>query len=102
MTGSVCQGLITVNFTANDRDGLSASGAVLSYTYYRVNGKKRTLTVRPYTADQDTKGTWSFYFQIPVTSDWGSNGSMTAFMKTTDKYGGTGTVPVGYAFQQGC
>ena len=56
----------------------------------------------PQSADQDTKGTWSLIFDIPVTNDWGSNGSMTAFMKTTDKYGGTGKEPVPYSFAQGC
>ena len=56
----------------------------------------------PTASDQDTKGTWLFIFRIPVTNDLGSTGSMTAFMKTTDKYGGTGKLSVPYTFAQGC
>ena len=89
---------------ASDRDGLSLSGAAATYTYVRTNGHRRTLTVKanPTTSSQDSKGTWFFRFDIPVTNDWGFTGSMTAFMKTTDKYGGTGKVSVPYSFGQGC
>ena len=102
-TGAACPvSTISLYFFASDRDGLASSNAVVSYTYVRTNGNKRTLTVKPYSADQDTKGTWFLIYNIPVTSDWGSSGSMTAVLKTTDKYGGTGREPVPYDFQQGC
>ncbi len=102
-TGAACPvSTISLYFQASDRDGLSASGATVSYTYLRKNGHKTTLKVKPFSAVQDTKGTWTFIFHIPVTNNWASTGSMTAFMKTTDKYGGTGKVSVPYDFPQGC
>jgi hypothetical protein len=102
-TGAACPvSTIRLYFMANDRDGLASKDAVVSYTYTRTNGKRRTLKVTPFQADQDTKGTWNLVFEIPVTNDFGSTGSMTAFMKTTDKYGGTGKVSVPQSFAQGC
>ena len=44
-SGAACPvSTIHLYFSANDRDGLSASGAKVTYTYVRTNGKKRTLT----------------------------------------------------------
>lgn len=102
-TGAACPvSTISLYFFASDRDGLAASGATVFYTYVRANGKQRTLSVKPYSADQDTKGTWSLIFHIPVTNDFGSNGAMTAYLKTTDRYGGTGRMSTPNSFGQGC
>jgi hypothetical protein len=101
--GAACPvSTITLSFRAYDRDGLASNNAVVFYTYVRTNGRKRTLSVKPYSADQDTKGDWTLLYQVPVTSDWGFNGTATAYLKTTDKYGGTGRVAAFRDFPQGC
>jgi hypothetical protein len=73
--------------SASDPDGINGSSAVLVYTYRRADGSMRTAQVRM-TGNND--GAWYYHVSLQPDSGWSQmRDTMTFYILTTDRYGGT-------------
>lgn len=73
--------------TSSDPDGINGSSAVLSYTYTRTNGAKRTVVV-PMSLS-DTSGSRYFYLvNVKPDATWKPSQSVSWYVQTTDIWGG--------------
>lgn len=101
---SMCPGRPTSFYAhAADRDGLDGTSATFVYTYRRTDGTSKTVRKRM-SGDLDDP---YWYYQTSITpgNDWATSAvaviSMTFFIETTDRYGGTSRGGSGQ-IRQGC
>jgi hypothetical protein len=82
----MCPGRTTWFYaSASDPDGIDGSSAVLSYTYVRKDGSKRTVVV-PMPGNND--GRWYYNVSVVPGAGWSLSAPFTWYVQTTDLYGG--------------